>query len=576
MTYFRSMGTLGLAALVLLSACRGADDVHAQAGQSGQARQQVRAQFGGPTEIDTTTAFRLSSTFRAAAERAMPSVVYIQVMSEGRPMATRGGQGQVPEEWRRFFNFPFNAPDSDPGPQLGAGSGFFIDSDGHIMTNHHVVQGATRIQVRLVDGREYEATLVGSDPNTDVAIIKVEPRRGETLPVAAIGDSDDARIGDWVIALGNPLGLEFTVTAGIVSARGRQLRRGGINPNDGAAPPLEAYIQTDAAINPGNSGGPLVDLYGRVIGMNTAISAQNFIGHGFAVPSNIARRIADDILRHGYVRRPRIGVTIQDVNAVDAEVYGLSSIRGALIQSVQAGQPGEQAGLRPGDVVLKIDGRDITNATDLTTTLAQRQPGEQLEFIIWRDGRQSTVRVRLGEFSHPNARTASTSERTAPAERIGFTVAPVTADEAARMGLPRQSGLVIDQVAATGPAAGRVTGRPNLPGRASNVVPHMLKSINGREVRTQADFDAVVRRLNAGDAVSLRVIDRDLGDPLDAAESRVAEPRIQREQFGIEIDRRIDRVIDHELLELTPDRARLRRVGYSQCGVDERVHARIA
>lgn len=486
-----------LAGTTALSACRAPSGVAAQ-------QDQVRDQLGPVAEIDTATAFRLSNTFRAAADRALPAVVQIQVVRQ--PRAQQRGQPrqhpQIPEEWRRFMPEGFEMP--DPGPQAGTGSGFIIDRSGHIMTNHHVVNGADRILVRLVDGREYEARLVGGDAATDVAIIRIEPRQGETLPVSTFGSSSDLRIGDWVIALGNPLGLSFTVTAGIVSAQGRQLRLSNTS-NGEQAPPLESYIQTDAAINPGNSGGPLVDLFGRVIGMNTAISAQNFIGHGFAVPIDLARRVAGDLLEHGYVRRPRIGVMVTPVSQVDAEVYNLPAIRGALITSLQAGQPGAQAGLRPGDVVLAIAGRQINDAGDLTTTLALHQPGQQLDFVIWRDGREQTVRVRLGEFAHPDARRAEAAPAERPADRIGFTVAPVTAEEAARLGLPREAGVVIDQVAQYGPAAGRVAPR-------ARDGAQMVRSINGRAIRNEADFTSAVRGLNAGDVVSLRLVVPEMGE----------------------------------------------------------------
>jgi serine protease Do len=484
-----------VAAAVLLGACQAPPDVHAQ---GREAQQQVREQLGPIAEIDTATAFRLSQTFRAAAERALPAVVYIAAEREARAVARRQ---QIPEEFRRFFDLP--GPMQVP-PQQGAGSGFIIDGDGHIMTNHHVVSGADRITVRLVDGREYDARLVGSDASTDVAIVKVERRRDETLPVASLGSSDELRIGDWVLALGNPLGLNFTVTAGIVSAKGRQLRRSSLSAEEGA-PALEAYIQTDAAINPGNSGGPLVDLYGRVIGMNTAISAQNFIGHGFAVPIDLARRVAADLMQHGHVRRPRIGVTVQDVGAVDAEVYGLTTIRGAQITSVQPGQPAAQAGIQPGDVVLAIDGREVGNATDLTTMLARRQPGEQIELTIWRERQRSSVRVRLGEFPRPDRQPAVAEASPRPAERIGFSVMPVTAEEAARLGLPREAGLLIDEVTPFGPASQRVSPR-------ASGAPQLLRSINGRAVRTVSEFEAAARGLSPGDAVSLRVVDRELGE----------------------------------------------------------------
>lgn len=511
----RWMGGLIPAVLLVVGACEAPSSLQAQGRQApagAGAQEQVRDQLGPVAELDTATAFRLSNTFRAAADRALPAVVYIGVVREPTPVARQQRQAPQPdmsEEMRRFFGLPegFMMPDGPnmrQAPQAGAGSGFILDRQGHIMTNHHVVNGATRITVRLVDGREFDARLIGSDAATDVAVLKVEPRQGEALPVSELGQSADVRIGDWVIALGNPMGLNFTVTAGIISAQGRQLRRGATGPDDGA-PPLEAFLQTDAAINPGNSGGPLVDLFGRVVGMNTAISAQNFVGHGFAVPIDLARRVADDLLAHGYVRRPRIGVTVNDVTAVDAEVYGLSRIRGAQITSVQAGQPGAQAGLQPGDVVLSIAGREVRDATDLTTTLALHQPGETLDFRVWRDRRESTLRVRLGEFPRPDRPTANGDAAPRPAERIGFSVAPVTPQEAARYGLPREAGIIVDQVTPYGPAAGRVSSR-------GSGAPQMLRSVNGRQVRTAAEFEAAVRNLQPGDAVSLRLVDPQLGE----------------------------------------------------------------
>jgi serine protease Do len=488
-------------AAIVLAACGGSDSAHAQ----GDPRAQVRAQLGPIATIDTATAFHLSNTFRAAAERALPAVVYINVTAEPRALAQNEAprrQVPIPDDLLRQFGFP-SPQNIDPAPRTGTGSGFIIDANGHIMTNHHVVAGASRVLVRLVDGREYAATVAGSDEATDVAILKIEPRRGETLPVATFGSSDEARIGDWVIALGNPLGLDFTVTAGIVSAKGRTLRGGAGNGT--GAPPLEAYIQTDAAINPGNSGGPLVDLFGRVIGMNTAISSQSFIGHGFAVPIDLARRVADDLLAHGYVRRPRIGVTVGDVEAVDAEIYGLNAIRGAEITSVTEGEPGARAGLRPGDVVLAVDGRDIRNGTDLTTTLARRQPGEEVTFTIWRDKRQSNVRVRLGEFPRSTAQASTADRTTRPEERLGFSVTPVTAEEAARLGLPREAGLIVDRVNPYGPAATRL-------GARTNNAAQLLRSINGTPVRTLQEFERAVADIGAGDAVSLRVVDREYGE----------------------------------------------------------------
>jgi serine protease Do len=438
---------------------------------------------------DTATAFRLSSTFRAAAEQALPAVVYITV--SGPPSLARGGR-DIPEQLRPFFEqFGLELPDSmELPPQEGTGSGFIIDRQGHIMTNHHVVGQATRILVRMLDGREYEGRLVGSDPNTDVALIRIEPRPGESLPVAALGDSDDLRVGDWVLALGNPLGFDFTVTAGIVSAKGRQLVS--------RETALESYIQTDAAINRGNSGGPLVDLYGRVVGMNTAISGPTFVGYGFAVPIDLARRVADDLQRYGFVRRPRIGVYVQEVTAVDAEVYGLREIRGAEVTAVQPGQPAAEAGLRAGDVVLAIDGHALRNAIDFTERLARRQPGEQVQLTIWRDRAERQVAVRLGEFERPEPAAGAPGPGSEPApQRLGFTVRPLRAEEAERSG---GRGVAIATVPSSSPLARQI--RPGT----------VLLSIDGRSVASPADVAGVAREVQPGAAVSLRVLDPELGE----------------------------------------------------------------
>jgi serine protease Do len=442
---------------------------------------------GAAQVADTATAFRLSSTFRAAAERALPAVVYVTVTSRGGRSA-EGGRA-IPEELRPFFERLL--PDSaEMPPQQGTGSGFILDEAGLIMTNHHVVGEATRIQVRLLDGREYEGELVGSDASTDVALIRIEPRAGERLPVSTLGNSDQVQVGDWVLALGNPLGYDFTVTAGIVSAKGRTLARGATS--------LEAYIQTDAAINRGNSGGPLVDLYGHVIAMNTAISGPTFVGYGFAVPINLARRVADDLKQHGFVRRPRLGVYVADVTAVDAEVYGLREVRGAEVTAVQPGLSGAEAGLRAGDVVLAIDGEAVRDRTDFMERLARRQPGDRVRLAIWRERAQREVTVRLGEFEREAAAPAAAPEGdvTAP-QRLGFTVRALRPEESRRSD---GRGVAIAGVAPTGPLVGQV--------RSGSV----LLSINGEPVGTPADVTRLARWLAPGSAVSLRVLDQELGE----------------------------------------------------------------
>src|SRR5690606_25721911 len=254
-----------------------------------------------PIKLDTLTASSLSGAFRSAAATALPAVVQVEVQSRVSAASSR----------RLPFMIP-GMPQDEMPVQRGTGSGFIIDEQGHVMTNNHVVEGADRIVVRLTDGREYDASIVGTDPNTDVAVIRLEGAEGESFPVSQFGNSDALKVGDWVLALGNPLGLDFTVTAGIVSAKNRSIN---ILQNE-MNTQLEAFIQTDAAINRGNSGGPMVDLLGRVVGINTAIESGTgfFAGAGFAIPINLARKVGGDLIEYGVVHRPRLGIQITAVD----------------------------------------------------------------------------------------------------------------------------------------------------------------------------------------------------------------------------------------------------------------------
>ncbi|HEY0809925.1 MAG TPA: trypsin-like peptidase domain-containing protein, partial [Longimicrobiales bacterium] len=326
---------------LLLSGC---SDQAAQAhNNNAGTRAQIRESMGNaPTAIDTTTAVRLSAAFRGASEQALPSVVHIRVTTQATARRTT----------QRTLPFPFFDDNEDPQQPrrgMGTGSGFVFDGRGYILTNNHVVENAERVLVTFVDGREYTAQVIGSDPQTDVGVIKIEPRNGERFAPVSLGSSDDTHVGDWVIALGNPLNLQFTVTAGIVSAKGRALgilERGGANAGTG----LESFIQTDAAINPGNSGGPLIDLRGRVVGINSAIESPTgfFAGAGFAIPIDLARKVAGDIIEFGHVRRPRLGVEVGPVSAADAEAFRLPAVAGAVMRAVTPGQPAARAGIEMG------------------------------------------------------------------------------------------------------------------------------------------------------------------------------------------------------------------------------------
>jgi serine protease Do len=357
-----------------------------------------------------------------------------------------------------------------------------------------VVENALDISVRLVDGRELKGELVGSDPNTDVAVIKVAA--DSTLPTSRLADSDVLKVGDWVLALGSPLGLRFSVTAGIVSAMNRSIN---VLPNGTG---LEAFIQTDAAINPGNSGGPLVDLSGRVVGVNSAIQTETgyYSGAGFAIPINLARKFAADLIRFGEVHRPRLGVSIDDVSGADAEAYRLPMIGGVEIISVTPGEAADRAGVRMGDVVVAINNEPVDATSELLARVAQYQPGETIRLDLIRYGRSLQLTVRLGEFE-PAARAERPRAEVAR-NRLGFTVMALPTRYAARLGRTGQSDIpVITAVDPFSPA------RPRLQARQA------ILSLNGEAV-TVAELQRVATRFRSGDLISLVVADPGARTPL--------------------------------------------------------------
>ncbi|HEU4565854.1 MAG TPA: trypsin-like peptidase domain-containing protein [Gemmatimonadaceae bacterium] len=486
-----------LAVLSLASGCRNSNAAQQQQ-DSLAARRQIREQLGEvPATVNPEVARALSNAFRAAADRALHAVVQVNVEE-----AARVAERQIPEEYRRFFGGAQQLP---MPPQMGMGSGVIFDADGRIMTNYHVVADADRVRVRLVDGREYTAQLLGADSNTDIAVIKIASTRGETFPAVTFGNSDSLRVGDWVLALGSPLGLDFTVTAGIVSARGRQLSE-----RPGA---LESFIQTDAAINPGNSGGPLVDLFGQMVGVNAAIAGgPRFVGYGFAVPVNLARRVVGDLIAYGYVRRPRLGISVSNVAAVDAEAYHLDRVAGAQIRTVEPGSPAARAGLQVGDVVVALDGRPVENATTLTTQLAQHKPGDRVRLTIIRGGQRRDVTVELAEFPHPRDMRARAPSPDTTGTRLGFAIAPLTPELAQRLGLRAGQGVVVTDVVPYGAAANAGI-RPG----------QILLRINDQEVKEPRDVARIVSRLTPGQVASVRVRDPQIGETI--INYRVGEPR---------------------------------------------------
>ena len=323
-----------------------------------------------PDRPEPATPASLSDRFRTVAEEVRAAVVSIRVQAE-----------EAEGSSNNFFNRP-------PRRQ-NLGSGVLISPDGYIVTNHHVVEGAAAIQVRLTDKRRFKADLVGADESTDLAVLKVDANRD--LPVLPIGTSDDVRVGDWVVAVGNPFRLTSTVTAGIVSALGRQLQ---IIEDQFR---IENFIQTDAAINPGNSGGALVNLDGELIGINTAIASRTgaYEGYGFAIPSALMERVVTDLMEYGEMKRGYLGVSIQEVTADRAEEVGLDTIHGVYIAGVRGGSAADRAGLRRGDIVEAVAGTEVDAPNELQSAVAMKRPGDVVPVRVWREGRVRTLTVRL-------------------------------------------------------------------------------------------------------------------------------------------------------------------------------------
>jgi serine protease Do len=337
-------------------------------------------------------------------------------------------------EFFRHFQVP---QPQNSVPMQGLGSGFIVSSDGLILTNAHVVKDAAEVTVKLTDRREFKAKVVGADPQTDVAVLKIDAR---DLPTVRLGSAKDIKVGEWVVAIGSPFGFENSVTSGIVSAKSRSLPDGTYVP----------FIQTDVAVNPGNSGGPLFNMKGEVIGINSQIYSRSggYQGVSFAVPIDTAVYAKNELVAHGKVTRGRLGVTIQEVNQSLAQSFGLDTARGALVSSVEHGSPAEKAGLESGDVILKLDGTPVTSSIDLSSRVATMKPGSSAQLEVWRNGKPREVAVRVGEA--PSAKMAS-AERAVDLSkaRLGLAVRTLTPEEQKQASV--DGGLLVEQV--SGPAA---------------------------------------------------------------------------------------------------------------------------
>ena len=378
------------------------------------------------------TAQQLGVAFSHIAERVSPSVVSIQV-------EVKQSQSMGPG----MFGFPFGRQQQEPGLQKGSGSGMVLSADGAILTNNHVVENALRIKVSLQDGRHFTAKVVGVDPATDLAVLKIEAKG---LTPIKFADSDASQVGQWVVAIGSPFGLDYTVTAGVLSAKGR----GSLGANE-----IEDYLQTDASINPGNSGGPLVNLQGEVLGVNTMIIGSS--GIGFAIPSNLSKKVSSELLSKGDVSRAWIGVSYQELTPELASSFGVQRNRGALVNEVVQGGPSAKAGLRPGDIILDVQGREIKEGKDLLRAILLFPVGEKLTVNVLRDGQPQKLAVTTAE--RPDQREshsgiASSKQRNAnkPLNASGVELAQVTPEIARRLSYSGQGGVVVADVASGSPA----------------------------------------------------------------------------------------------------------------------------
>jgi serine protease Do len=408
--------------------------------------------------------------FAAIVEANKGAVVNIATSSAARP----GSTPQLPDEFFRRFQIP------QPNvPRQGIGSGFIVEANGTILTNAHVVEGADEVRVRLADRREFKGKVVGADKPSDIAVVKIDAKN---LPVVRLGDPAKVRVGEWVLAIGSPFGFENTVTAGIVSATSRSLPEGTYVP----------FIQTDAAVNPGNSGGPIFNLKGEVIGVASQIYSRTggYQGLAFAIPIDVAAHVKEQLVKHGRVERGRIGVAIQEVSHSLAQSFGLERPRGALVASVEKGSPAEKAGIRPGDVLLGVNGKTVERSSELPPLVAAVKPGTKATFELWREGGKRNVEVTVGQLKPEQIAAGPRSEGAANTGKLGLAVRP------------SEEGLVVEE--ATG-AAARAGIRPG----------DIVTAVNGKPVKRVEDLRAAAEKAKGTVALLVRRGDASLFVPVD-------------------------------------------------------------
>jgi serine protease Do len=452
-------------------------------------------QEAGSTPAALQHLAEVSQAFVAIAHTVTPAVVSVDTRGSPRQM-------RLPQRFEELFGPTHPELDTPFDVPLGRGSGFIVSEDGHVLTNNHVVANAERIEVELPDGRSFPAQLLGRDPTTDIAVLKID---GRDLPVAKLGNSEATQVGEWVLAIGNPgsevgSALPFTVTAGIVSATGRTL--GIIRNTAGTGYAIEDLIQTDAVINPGNSGGPLVNYRGEVIGVNTAIQSTTgfYQGYGFAIPISLANDVLEDILEHGRVRRAALKVNVDDVTTADARAFNLPEPRGVIVQDFpEPDGPAERAGIERGDVIVALGDQRVERVGQLQRLIASFEPGDRITVTVIRYGEELTFSVRLAEAELPEVEPARAEVAAGPSDAlIGVRVAELTPALAARHGYDPNAnleGVLVTQLAAYGPAA-----------EAGLPLYSLILRANGQPITSEADFDRALASVERGDVVSLQTV----------------------------------------------------------------------
>ena len=424
-------------------------------------------------------------SFSELAEKYSPAVVNIRSEKNGKRRTAadprfRGGPLNKNDPFHDFFEKFFGGRPNQGFKQRSLGSGFIIDQSGFIVTNNHVVEGADKIKVILKDEREFDAEVKGRDPNTDLALIKI--KSDGNLPSIQFGNSDDVKVGEWVMAIGNPFGLEHTVTVGIISAKGRVIGSG----------PYDDFIQTDASINPGNSGGPLINMEGKVVGINTAIIAGGQ-GIGFAIPVNMAKGIIEQLQAKGEVIRGWLGIGIQDLTKELKDYYGIKGDAGVLVTKAFPGDPAEKAGIRAKDIILEVNGKKVDSSRELSRTIAESAVGQKTQLLVLRDGAEKKFAIELGK--RPETVTAAQSPEIQKKNPLGIAVSNLTPEIIAQFRLQAENGVMVVGV------------EPDSKGEEAGVLPgDLIKEINHQGVDNVDQYLKELEKFKEGEAISLYIL----------------------------------------------------------------------